>query len=55
MCQLTGTKGEFKTVTRNNPTAAMPSATRKRLIIRGTSTEELVCSTSFFVAPHWML
>jgi hypothetical protein len=30
-------------------------ATRKRLRIFGTSRKKLERSTSFFVAPHWML
>jgi len=40
------------------PTEIMMQITRvgpKRLIIRGTSFQKLERSTSFFVAPHWML
>jgi hypothetical protein len=35
--------------------SAMRKATRKRLRIRGTSMKKFERSTSFLVAPHWML
>jgi hypothetical protein len=53
--QPSGTTGRQSTMTATMARSAMRKATRKRLRIRGTSMKKFERSTSFLVAPHWML
>jgi hypothetical protein len=53
--QPTGMKGSESAMIMSKLMKAITNATRNRLRIRGTSMKKFERSTSFFVAPHWML
>lgn len=55
ICQPTGMTGVARTIIIAMSSVQMTSAIQKRFKILGTSSQKLERSTSFLVAPHWML